>query len=130
MTTFSDRYELSRASIIVDDAPRWFRGVFFEQILNDYLVPYARTNPNYQLDSDHPIGAEWFIERLAQLMRREPGQQYLKSGHAIGELKAQLWQCEWFFFYDAIEIAAAEFLSCDREYSWQSSALLSTFRAQ
>jgi hypothetical protein len=116
MAIFSDRYELSRAVIIVDDAPRWFRPIFFEQVFAKFVV-VERQSGSQVTNFERPIGTEWFIERLAQLIRGQLNQDYLRPGYANGFLKGLLLECEWFFFYDAIEIAAKTIIARDHLYS-------------
>ena len=113
MNLFSDRFQLSQAVTIVDDAPKWFRSIFVEQVVRGHLTIVPRSNSLYKVDREHPVGTEWLFERMCQLAQRHPGSLYLAPYSAFPQLKQMLENCEWFFFYDAVEIVAEILLRND-----------------
>jgi len=112
MALFSERQQLDSQTEIVDDAPEWLRGVFFNQILVGFLHLDRKSSVDSFWDGasemmerlQSPIGAKWLIEKVSVLTKTTPPLNYVIDAVCHDALQRQLLTMKWFHFYDVIEI--------------------------
>jgi hypothetical protein len=99
---FSDRLSLAKASVIVDDAPAWFRAAFFDQVIRNFV-----DNDFHAFQSnDSMVKISWLMPRIGQLTQRDIGTAYRNRDYTIDIFRKLLLEIEWFNFFDVIEIIA------------------------
>lgn len=60
---------------------------------------------------------------MAQVSRRKLDDLYLVPGNGIDFLRSFLMACEWYFFYEAVEVVAGRVLARDKQQSWAPEKL-------
>ncbi len=118
MERFSERNSFAPARAIVDDAPRWFRLALFDQI----LVPYLCSG-----SSPKSISARKLLNRLVVLLRGEIVSP-IEEDEVVAYIRDCLASCEWYEFYDSIEIITGLISEADLRAPSAFHRELSSFR--
>lgn len=109
-TRFSTRYGFNPRKPregIVEDAPEWMRKVYVDSIL--LRRTYVDRDARYKYEVQPPIGTKELYERFCRWMRcEEPSNRYQDSWYCNEELGALIASCEWYFFYDLVEMIGEE----------------------
>src|SRR5262245_33675631 len=102
--TFSRRHGFAtEQSPILNDAPRWLRLEYWTRVLEPRLFVEGRGIPSTQI-----LGTMDLHTSFCTLVHADPKPEYLFASACKVELREHLLNCEWFEFYDLVELVASK----------------------
>lgn len=96
---------------IVNEAPIWLRNYFFASVLSNFIYNESNT---VRVNINHfPLGIKKLNARLCLELNRELDDFDCDSASRIDGLRYTIKNCEWYQFYDFIEIIGEEIKKID-----------------
>ena len=117
--TFSKRYGYNNqnlSEVILEDAPSWLRSGYIN-ILEQFT--YTDNDSRYENRIGRPLGTKYLNEKICIKFRREVESRATDSWGCDEFLRDLVKSCEWYQFYDFIEIIGQEIKS--EEKMWRES---------
>lgn len=115
-TKFSSRHGLDPKQpkeLVFDSAPEWLRSIY----LSDVLDPLTYMDMDHQLGNNEgrPLGIKRLHEKFCAIIREETIDCYYDSNYAWEYLGNHLKACEWYQFYDFVELVVSEIEFAEEE---------------
>jgi len=123
--TFSTRYGYDNqnlAEAILEDAPSWLR-LGYIKILEQFT--YTDDDSRYENSDGRPLGTKYLNEKICIKFCRESESSATDSWGCNEFLRDLVKSCEWYQFYDFIEIIGKEIKS--EEKMWRESPKASEY---
>lgn len=124
--TFSKRYGYNNQNLseaILEDAPSWLRKDYIINILEQFT--YTDNDSRYENRDGRPLGTKYLNERICIKFRREIESSATDSWGCDEFLRDLVESCEWYQFYDFIEIIGQEIQY--EEKMWRESPKASEY---
>ena len=124
--TFSKRYGYNNQNLseaILEDAPSWLRKDYIINILEQFT--YTDNDSRYENRDGRPLGTKYLNERICIKFRREIESSATDSWGCDEFLRDLVKSCEWYQFYDFIEIIGQEIQY--EEKMWRESPKASEY---
>lgn len=101
--SFSSRHGFGEeAAPILNDAPRWLRLEYWRQVAGPLVFVEDRRSPPAL---SHALEVKDLHTSFCALVRDDPKAEYLYSTVGKDELRDHLLSCDWWKFYDFVELA-------------------------
>jgi len=122
VTTFSRRYGYDPrlpSEPILEDAPIWLRIAYINGVLSDFT--YVDRDSRYPNPEGKPLGIKALNEIISVQLRQEIDDAAYDSWYCWEYLTGLIKECQWYEFYDIVEIVGKQVKAAEDEWSvWPS----------
>ena len=99
---------------IIDDAPEGLRRAYMSEILD--ALTYIDGDSRYKNKEQRPLGIKHLIERLCVITLQDPDSEDYDSWYCADSLKNRILSCEWYQFFDFVELIGYEIRAIENQY--------------